>query len=254
MSDTEPRFWRSSLLAKQPRLVHAVTKGPWNMSMTAGPAVDTTQARRRHVCEILSVPFERLTVSRQVHGTRVAVLQPRPNRQGAFAGQEPIPGTDGLVTGQPNVPLMALSADCCLMVLYDPARPAVGVGHAGWRGTAAGLATALIRTMVDTFESRPEELLAAVSPCAGVCCYEVQDDVVSAFQENRHDASSIFERRNGSTFLNLAKANVLQLESSGVRRSRIDAADICTICSDEFFSYRRDGASAGHFALIAAIV
>lgn len=289
MADSTPTFWTSTLLANEPGLVHAVTKGCWNMSRTTGSSLDTTDVRRRRVCEILSVPFERLTTGRQVHGTKVAVRTPSRDRKeaiddpsrdrkeaianpsrpdvrrdkGALAinadnlpgnqSPEPIPGVDGLVTDEPNVPLMVLSADCCLMVLYDPARPAVGVAHAGWRGTAGGLAGELVRAMSEAFQSRPEHFLAAMSPCAGACCYEVQEDVVAVFEENRCDLASVLERRDGSTFLNLTEANALQLESAGVTRDRIDVANICTVCSEDYFSYRRDGPSTGHFALIAAI-
>lgn len=263
MADSTPTFWTSTLLANAPGLVHAVTKGCWNMSRTTGSGIDTTDVRRRRVCEILSVPFERLTTGRQVHGTKVAVRTPNRDRKGALAinadnrpgnqSPEPIPGVDGLVTDEPNVPLMVLSADCCLMVLYDPARPAVGVAHAGWRGTAGGLGGELVRAMSEAFQSRPEHLLAAMSPCAGACCYEVQEDVVAVFEENRCDLASVLERRDGSTFLDLAEANALQLESAGVTRDRIDVANICTVCSEDYFSYRREGPSTGHFALIAAI-
>ena len=236
------RYWKSPLLSREPRAVHAVTRGDFNMASTVGPDMPGTVERRRRVCHDLALSFDRLTVGRQVHGDHVVVVD----------GQR-IGAADGLVTDQPDVPLMALSADCCLMTVFDPARPAIGVAHAGWRGTVAGIAGVLVQTMVDHYDARPETLVAAIGPCAGVCCYAVKADVLAAFDDNGHDPSAIIEQRGDATYLNLAVANRRQLEHSGVRLERIDMAGICTICSDDFFSYRRLGPRTGQFALVAAV-
>ena len=236
------RYWVSALLSRESRAVHAITRGDFNMALTVGPDMPGTIERRRRVCEDLGLPFARLTVGRQVHGAHVVVVD----------GQR-IGAADGLVTDQPDVPLMALSADCCLMTVFDPVRPAVGVAHAGWRGTVAGIAGVLVRTMADNYGARPETLVAAIGPCAGVCCYAVKADVLAAFNDNGHDGSAIIEHRGDATYLNLAAANRLQLEASGISHDRIDVAGICTICSDDFFSYRRLGSRTGQFALVAAI-
>lgn len=235
-------YWTSPLLSREPHAVHAITRGDFNMALTVGPDMPGTVERRRRVCEDLELPFDRLTVGRQVHGTHVVVVD-----------GERIGDADGLVTDQPDVPLMALSADCCLMTVFDPVRPAIGVAHAGWRGTVAGIAGVLVRTMVDNYDARPETLVAAIGPCAGVCCYAVKEDVLAAFEDNGHDTSAIIEVRGDVTYLNLAEANRRQLEDSGVRCERVDVARNCTICSDDFFSYRRLGSRTGQFALVAAV-
>ncbi|MEE9293986.1 MAG: polyphenol oxidase family protein [Phycisphaerae bacterium] len=259
-----PSFWTSPLLAGEPRLVHGVTQDAGNMALTVGPDQAGTVDRRRRVCEALSLPFERLTLGRQVHGTAVAVVTGDRIGCGRENSTTRIADVDGLMTDQPDVPLMVLSADCCLMVVYDPRRPALGVGHAGWRGTAAGMARNLVKTMVDSFGCQPEALLAALSPCAGVCCYAVGTDVEEAFEEHGrasrpwhpergHVTSTIRQRRGSAMYLDLAQANRLQLQSCGLGADRVDVAGVCTICCDTYFSYRRDGESAGQFALIAAL-
>lgn len=247
------RYWTSPLLSREPRAVHAITRGDLNMALTVGPDMPGTVERRRRVCEDLALPFDRLTVGRQVHGDHVVVVDGERIGSGRDGVNARIDGADGLVTDQPDVPLMVLSADCCPIVVFDPARPAIGVAHAGWRGTVAGIAGVLVRTMVNNYDARPETLVAAIGPCAGACCYAVKADVLAAFDDCGHDTSAIIERRKDMTYFNLANANRRQLESTGILPDRIDVAGICTICSDDFFSYRRLGPRTGQFALLAAV-
>jgi len=223
------------------------------MALTVGADTAGSVDRRRRVCADLSLPFERMTAGRQVHGAKVMVVDGERIGAGRDGAHPPIGDTDGLVTDQPGVPLLALSADCCLITVFDATRPAIGVAHAGWRGTAAGIAGALVRTIVNKYDARPETLVAALGPAAGVCCYTVKDDVPAAFDANGHDPSTMIERRGGLTYLNLAEANRHQLVSAGLRSDRIDVAGVCTICSDDYFSYRRLGPKTGQFALVAAV-
>jgi len=250
---TEPPLWRSPLLSQYPGLVHAVTKRGMNMALSVGPDIGGSAARRRGVCHALSIPFDRLSSGRQVHGTRIAVVTDELIGSGRDRSKPRIANVDGLVTNERDVPLMVLGADCGLVAVYDPQRHAVGVAHAGWRGTAAGVIERLVGQMHDAFESRPGDLLAAISPCAGACCYEVGADVVSAFESRFDGSPGLLERRGDSTYLNLAAAISTRLRSAGVPADRIDHAGVCTICTAEFYSYRRDGRSTGQFALIASL-
>ena len=148
---------------------------------------------------------------------------------------------------------MALSADCPLILLFDPDRHALGVAHAGWRGTVACIAQRLVGQMQRRFASKPESLVAAITPCAGPDRYEVQADVVQVAAARFDDYQTFFPTRDGRTFFDLRSANVAQLQASGVRVDRIDASRICTISDDRFCSYRRDGSAGGHAALVAAL-
>jgi YfiH family protein len=223
------------------------------MALTVGTDVEDTPARRRAVCESLGLSFDKLTVGEQVHGSRVAVVTGSRIGCGRDKTESRIAGVDGLVTDEPGVPLMALSADCALVLLYDPVRRAIGLSHAGWRGTARGITSDVLRHMIALYECRVENMLAAVSPCAGPCCYEVKDDVVTTFAAAGHDAESIVQVRNGKMYLDLPKANALQLLSLGLSPDRIDLADVCTVCSDDYYSHRR-APGEGHFAMIAALI
>lgn len=253
MAEGRPSFWTSGLLAAEPGLAHGMTRRGLNMAMTVGADVDGTVARRREVCHGLSLPYERLTVGQQVHGAGIAVVAGTRVGAGRGDGADRIPNADGLVTDEPGVALMALGADCCLVVVYDPVGRAVGVAHAGWRGTARGVVESLLRHMTLLFSCRAETLLAAVAPCVGVCCYEVREDVVSTFAAGGRDTSSIVDIRGGAMYLDLAGANVMQLRAGGLDARRIDVSGVCTICDASYYSHRR-APGAGQGALIAGLL
>ncbi len=127
------------------------------------------------------------------------------------------------------------------------------MAHAGWRGIVSGVVGGLVRTAVDRFGCRPEGMVAALSPSAGPCCYEVGDEVVASASQTLPESERHFLRRRGSTFFDLWSACTAQLHSAGIEAKRIDSAGECTICDERYFSYRRDGPKTGHAGLIAAL-
>ena len=241
------------MLWRESGVVHATTRGDLNMALSVGPDIGRTAERRRLLCDTLGVPFDRLTSGQQVHGTRIATVTGETIGRGRDRSTPRIPDTDGLITNERDVPLMVLGADCALIAVYDPVRRAIGVAHAGWRGTAAGMPIALVSRLTTVYGSRPCDLLAAVSPCAGACCYQVGADVLAAFRRGGGDADAAFSRRNGAWFLDLAAAIERQFSSAGLSPERIERAGVCTICNHDYFSFRRQGRSAGQSALIVAI-
>jgi len=138
-----------------------------------------------------------------------------------------------------------LSADCVPVVLFDPLLRAVGVAHAGWRGTVAGVTSATVRTMHETFGSKPSNLQVALGPSIAQADYEVGPEVAAQF-----DAAFIDRRGH----LDVAGANVAQLISSGVPSEQIERAEVSTFAlQDRFFSHRRQsqeqpGSRSGIFA------
>jgi len=253
-SDSDVVLWRSALLAREPGLTHGVTVGDYNMALTTGPDTQATPARRRRACEALGVSFDRLTVGEQVHGARAAIVTGSRIGCGRDTPEGRIAGADGLLTDEVDVPLMVLSADCCVFAVYDPIVRAVGVAHAGWRGSAGGIVRRLIASMNAAFACRSMRMIAAIGPCAGACCYKVREDVVSTFAAAGHDTREIVRMHGGAMYLDLEKSVRLKLEECGVQASHIDAAGICTICSGDFYSYRGEGRMGGQFALIAGLV
>ncbi|MFH0981555.1 MAG: polyphenol oxidase family protein [Planctomycetota bacterium] len=245
--------WSSDLLAGERRFVQAMTLRNMNMSLIGGGARAEAIQNRRALCDALELPFDRLTVAQQVHGCEVVPVDGALAGAGRESGAEAVAYVDGLYTRHALHPLLGLSADCPIIVLFDPDTPAVGVAHAGWRGTFAGIATRLTHALINSFGSKPARLLAAISPSAGPCCYEVREDVLRIVRTRCNEPDRFLRHEARRTYLDLWSANVAQLQAAGIPLERIDVAGLCTICDPRFCSYRRDGRATAHAGLLAAL-
>ena len=150
---------------------------------------------------------------------------------------------DALLENAPGAVVAVKTADCVPILLVDQERRAVAAVHAGWRGTAAGIAARAIEAMRERFGTRPADLHAAIGPGIGVCCYEVGPEVAALFGGQ------------GREHIDLAGALQRQLAEAGVTPARIYASNLCTRCRpDEFHSFRRDGHAAGRLFSFAGVV
>lgn len=225
-------------LALEAGLAHAFSTSALGSMRSPGPGGCWLTPGRRALAGAIGMDPENLTVVGAVHGADVARVD------------EPsglIRGVDGLVTDRRTLPLLATFADCYPLLVYDPVRPALALVHAGWRGTAAGIARRAVEVLRREYGCRPEGLVAGVGP--GICgrCYEVGKDVAARFD------GAFCEPAGKECFrLDLAAANRRQLEAAGIRPDRIHAEGTCTRESAELPSHRRlpDGS---RFACIAAL-
>jgi YfiH family protein len=148
---------------------------------------------------------------------------------------------------------MVLSADCALVLVYDPARRVMGLAHAGWKGTIASITGRLVSTMIEHAGCRPADLWAGISPAAGPQKYEVGPEVRQQAAKAMPNADRYFPAIAGGIAFDLWACNRDQLLDAGVPAEQIELAGICTIGDERFFSYRRDGPGTGRFGLLAAI-
>jgi YfiH family protein len=158
---------------------------------------------------------------------------------------------DALFTGQPGGLLAVRTADCLPLLFADERRKAVAAVHAGWRGAIQRIAARVIETMQARFSSRPEDLLVAVGPGIGACCYEVGPEVAAAIRSSHHQPDLLLRpgRRPDSHFLDLWQANARQLADAGVRQ--IEIGGLCTACHRRlFFSHRADQGRTGRFGVL----
>jgi YfiH family protein len=194
--------------------------------------------------------FDPLQLIRQVHGKSVCVVR----RDGNV--REDRPEADIIVSESPSVAIGVRVADCAPILVADTRRGAVAAAHAGWRGTAQGVASTTVGAMVSELGSSPRDLVAAIGPCLGGCCGEVGEDVVQAFRAGGHPAADLdrwFARgAPGKWLFDLPAANRDQLVAAGIPTGQVHVAGLCTRTHAEFFhSYRAHGASAGR--MLAAI-
>jgi purine-nucleoside/S-methyl-5'-thioadenosine phosphorylase / adenosine deaminase len=215
--------------------VGGVSEGSYaslNLGRRTGDDVERVDENRRRACAEIGADVERLALNYQTHSALV---------HRARAGSRGERG-DGLWTDEPDLPVLALSADCLPIALAraNGARPAVAVLHVGWRGLLAGVVEAGVEALGGG------AVAAAVGPAIGPCCYEVREDVAAPFR-TRFGASIVRDRR-----LDLWHASEVALREAGV--DAVERLDLCTSCRrDLFFSHRRDGKARGVQGVLARV-
>lgn len=240
------RYAQFEQLGGEPGLTHAFSTRPFDLSARIDADAPRRSERRANMARDFDLNPARLHYCVQIHQTHIANIE---------RGSSPdrLEGFDAAITQDTAAALMTFSADCPLILAYDPVQRALGMAHASWRCCVAGIAGALVCALCERFGCEPENLLAGIGPSAGPGQYEVKQDVYDAAAQlkNRDD---FFTRRGGRMFFDLWRANRSQLEQAGIRTGNIECAEICTMThNDVFYSFRREGRGCGHFALIAAL-
>ena len=197
--------------------------------------------------------------SRQVHKTDVAIVGEAmmalpPAERARINGD-----VDGLVTNVPGATLACYSADCCIVTIADPVRKAVGIAHAGWRGTVGKIAAKTLDAMASHYGTRASDVVCSLGPSICKDCFEVGEDVVQAareaFPESAHD--SVFAAHvggDGKYQFDIWEANVQVLLEAGAPRSSIEKPNACTCCNpDLLFSHRASSGRRGTIMTFAGI-
>jgi len=218
---------------------------------------ESVKENRRRLASAADIPPDSWSCLRQVHGISVKTVVGEDTGKGILDPSVELPAYDGQITNEPGVTLVTLHADCLPLYVLDPKKSAVGLAHAGWKGTLANIAGALVEAMTASFGSDPADLLASVGPGAGGCHYEIGEPVLSEAQRRfggMPGAMDVLLRPSsepGKAYLDLGKANALLLGESGIPDRQISLSGICTICEQSFFSHRRGekGRQAAFFAL-----
>jgi hypothetical protein len=191
---------------------------------------------------------ERVCTVWQVHSADVLVVHgPVPNRR--WLAQ-----ADGMVTDRADTPLTMRFADCTPLLFYDPVKGVIGMAHAGWRGTVAGVGANTVRTMAQTYGCKPRDIRACIGPSIGPARYQVGEEVVAAVQEHFGTTDSLIRRdpADRTAYLDLWAANKLDLQRAGVEQ--IEVAGICTAeHTDEFFSHRAEKGRTGRFGAVLSL-
>jgi purine-nucleoside/S-methyl-5'-thioadenosine phosphorylase / adenosine deaminase len=192
----------------------------------------------------------------QEHGTRVRVVRDAQAARGPMDERGETEYCDALVTNVPHVMVGVKTADCVPILLGDARSGARGAVHAGWRGTLSTIITRALEQMRREYETRPEDVRAAIGPSARACCYEVGAEVIEAFKARTPYADEILTPTgDGHALIDLQRANYNQLISAGVPAERIYIAPLCTMCrTDLFFSYRRERGQSGGFGRLMSVI
>lgn len=215
-----------------------VSKDPFdelNLGYKWGDEAAAVAENRRRFLAVWGKEEQDLACGEQVHGTKIALV--RDKQAGAS-----IRATDGLITAEPELVLGAFSADCLLVYLWDAETRAIGLVHAGWRGTLGGILFHAVEAMQQCLGARPATIQALPAPCIGPCCYEVGPDVVALAGASYWGEKAVFypSCKKGHALLDLQQTNHNILVSAGIHPGNIGKNSLCTHCNPSlFYSYRR---------------
>jgi YfiH family protein len=224
-------------------------QAPWGTALRCAPLAAIAPhyfSTRLHapeatLADALGVGLDALVRMQQVHRADVFVAKGRPSSK---------PEADIAVTDDPSIALSVRVADCVPVLLADRHTGAVAAIHAGWKGSAAGAVVVAIEALELFYLTKPGDIIAAVGPSIGPCCYEVGTELVDRFAS--HPEATTWFTRDAKPHLDLWRATRDQLTRAGVQPEHIHVAALCTFDHPTLFhSYRRDATAAGR--LVAAI-
>jgi len=218
-----------------------------NLGRSAGDDDAAVEENYLRVCRALGIGRTSLVTGYQVHSDHVAVVD------SSDAGKI-LPATDGLVTIDERISLTLRFADCVPLLFFDPVQRAIGLAHAGWKGTVKKIGVKVVQTMEQAFGCQPADIIACIGPSIGPCCYEVGDDVIEQVRRAFPYAEELLiPQADGGIHFDLWAANRRQLQDLGL--TRIEEAKICTAgrC-DEFFSHRGNHHRTGRFGVFMSLL
>ncbi|TVR68362.1 MAG: laccase domain-containing protein [Spirochaetaceae bacterium] len=234
-SPSLPELFRAGVVLRSQKTGH-----PSGFSISAAASLAPREARLgvRLFSAHLGVPPDSLRTLRQVHGT--GILRRSRDEDGA-AGP---PVGDAHWTTDPDVVLLVYVADCCPVVLADPATGIYGVAHAGWRGTLGGIVPTLWKRLIEG-GARQESIRGWIGPCAGPDRYEVGSEVATRFLPGHPGAVRDHPSGEGRYLLDIRSVLRSQLRSCGMAEATLSVSEADTIGDHRYHSHRRDGVRAG---------
>jgi hypothetical protein len=206
------------------------------------------------VSRALNFDLSFLISSIQVHKDRTLCLKQKPKHKESKAPGVCYKGFDSIITDQNGITIMIRIADCVPVILYDPKSKVLAVVHAGWKGTLSEITIKTIHQMKKQFGCFPADIKAGIGPAIGKCCFSVNREVAEKFTEKLEGSEYFVSQNNSSSYIDLKKANRIQMILAGLKEKNIEISELCTSCSsDIFFSHRREKGRTGRFALLAGL-
>lgn len=222
-----------------------------NLGLTRGDDPEHVRENYRRFLSAVGASGKAFAMCDQVHGDTVRAITTA-DVKGDLYGKLHYEA-DGMMTAIPGVALVVFSADCIPVLLYDPVRRVIAAVHSGWRGTAAGIVTRAVERMGQVYGCRPENILAAIGPGIGPCCFETHEDVPNAMMAAVASPALPFIKikENGKFSVDLKGINAKRLELAGLDPANIAVCRDCTACMEEkYWSHRRQGTERGSMAAV----
>ena len=235
-----------------------VSKGEFtsmNMAFNRGDNPESVTENYKRICKSAGFEFDSLTASAQDHNTFVRAVTSENKGVGIYKPRD-LQSVDALITNEKGVTLVTYYADCTPLFFVDTKKKAIGLAHAGWRGTVGRIGEKVVNKMTELYGTNPSDIVAAIGPAISVCCYEVDKPCADNFYALADLDSSrfVFPKENGKYMIDLLETNRQILVAAGVKNENITISDICTNCNSELlWSHRATKGKRGTMSAFMCI-
>ena len=228
-------------------------KASLNLSWTRCGSPEEVIANFKIFAEGAGIDYDDMAVVNHEHGANVLRIAHEHRGRGFY--KDPLPPCDGIITDDPTVTLVTSHADCGAYFFYDPVHRAIGMAHAGWKGTLLRIGAEMARRMAEEFDTDPSDIIAATGPCICRDCFEVDADLGEKFQSEFGYPGISRPGRPGKAYVDLELAAAVQFVEAGIRPESIPLMNACTYENRQhFFSHRRDKGITGSMAAYIKLI
>lgn len=224
-----------------------------NMAFNRGDKVENVTENYKRFCKSAGFEYESLVASAQDHNTFVRAVTSADKGVGIYKPRD-LQSVDALITNEKGVTLVTYYADCTPLFFVDTKNKAIGLAHAGWRGTVGRIGEKVIKKMGEMYGTDPADIKAAIGPAISVCCYEVDKPCADNFLalDDLDTSRFVFPKEDGKFMIDLLETNRQILVKSGVKPENITISDLCTNCNSELLWSHR--ATKGHRGTMSAFM
>ena len=226
-----------------------------NMAFNRGDNPESVTENYKRICKSAGFDFDSLTASAQDHNTFVRAVTSENKGVGIYKPRD-LHSVDALITNEKGVTLVTYYADCTPLFFVDIKQKAIGLAHAGWRGTVGRIGEKVVKKMTELYGTNPADIVAAIGPTISVCCYEVDKPCADNFYALSDLDSSrfVFPKENGKYMIDLLETNRQILVAAGVKNENITVSDVCTNCNSELlWSHRATKGKRGTMSAFMCI-
>lgn len=211
-----------------------------NISFREGDLESRVLQNWNRLAMAFAIPLDNFLTLNQVHGDDIFLIKP----YGDYLPTDKTLNYDAIVTTRQNLAICIKTADCVPILIVDRVQKIIAAVHAGWKSTAARIGAKVLRLLFERYNSNPQNLLVAVGPSIGPCCFEVDEEAANSFRHQEDDEAFLYPAEKQKKWIvDLPEANRRQMISCGIPEDNIDLSNLCTSCRhDLFFSHRGSGA------------
>lgn len=258
-------LFHAPILTNQKGLSHGFTARTGGVSEGSFSSLNLTYGKHdphenvrenfRRFCLGAGLEYENMVIVSYEHGTNVVKVTKADRGRGLDPHKTPLPKCDGLITNEKNVVLVTSHADCGAYFVFDPKKRAIGLAHAGWKGTLGRIGARVIEKMCSEYGCEPKDMLVSTGPCICVDHYEVDEALAKQFADEFKTDECIKPGRPGKAQLDINVAAAVQFLEAGIKKENLNIMDCCTYEHEELlFSHRRDNGVTGDMAAYMELI